>query len=264
MIVATKIDTVTARQKLTARHAPYWHRIMQGQYIGYRKISDQAPGTWIARYRDVGTGKVSLNSLGALDTVTPSDQYDAAVKAADAWFSHRDGGGSAEALTVAHACARYVENLRSHGREKTAVDADARFKRWVYPNQKFSNTVLLKLTPGIVNDWRVKLAKTKAIPQDRSKEATKPRSASSLNRDMATLKARSALRASTSALCSSPSHNSPRHWPARGLAGPVVVLDFAHATGGARKAEAGPPPGAPREAMRSAALVAARAARFVI
>ena len=123
MVVATKIDTVTARQKLTARHAPYWHRIMQGQYIGYRKISDQAPGTWIARYRDVGTGKVSLNSLGALDTVTPSDQYDAAVKAADAWFSHRERGGSAEVLTVAHACARYVDNLHSHGREKTAVDA---------------------------------------------------------------------------------------------------------------------------------------------
>lgn len=189
MIVATKIDTVTARQKLTARHAPYWHRITQGQYIGFRKVSDTSSGTWIARYRDESSGKVSLNSLGALDTVTPSDQYDAAVTAADAWFSHRDGGGSAEALTVAQACARYVENLRSHGREKTAVDADARFRRWVYPNQKFSNTVLLKLTPGIVNDWRVKLAKTKAIPQDRTKEATKPRSASSLNRDMATLKA---------------------------------------------------------------------------
>ena len=112
--MATKLDTVTARQKLTARHAPYWHRIARRRYIGYRKISDDAPGAWIARFRDEDTGKASINSLGALDAVTPSDQYDAAVKAADVWFSHRDSGGSTEALTVANACTRYVENLRAH------------------------------------------------------------------------------------------------------------------------------------------------------
>ena len=187
--MATKIDTVTARQKLTPRRNPYWDRIARGRYIGFRKISDDAPGAWVARYRDENTGKAVWRSLGALDEISSSDRYDAAVKATEVEFAHLDGGGSTEVLTVAQACARYVENLRSHGREKTAVDAEARFKRWVYPNQKFSNTVLLKLTPAIVNDWRVKLAKTKAIPQDRSKEATKPRSASSLNRDMATLKA---------------------------------------------------------------------------
>ena len=187
--MATKIDTVTARQKLEARRNPYWDRIARGRYIGYRKISDDAPGAWVARYRDENTGKAIWHSLGALEEISPSERYDAAVKATEARFAHLDSGGSAEALTVAQACARYVENLRSHGREKTAVDADARFKRWVYSNQKFGNTVLQKLTPGAVNDWRVKLAKTKAIPQDRTKEATKPRSASSLNRDMATLKA---------------------------------------------------------------------------
>ncbi len=46
----------------------------------------------------------------------------------------------------------------------------------------------MKLTAGQINDWRVKLASTPAIPQDKSKVSIKPRSGSSLNRDMAVFK----------------------------------------------------------------------------
>ncbi len=53
---------------------------------------------------------------------------------------------------------------------------------------KLSKTPILKLTAGQINDWRVKLASTPAIPQDKSKVSTKPRSGSSLNRDMAVFK----------------------------------------------------------------------------
>lgn len=46
----------------------------------------------------------------------------------------------------------------------------------------------MKLTTGQVNDWRVKLASTPAIPQNKNNASTKPRSGSSLNRDMAVFK----------------------------------------------------------------------------
>jgi prepilin-type processing-associated H-X9-DG protein len=47
----------------------------------------------------------------------------------------------------------------------------------------------MKLTPGMLNDWRNKLVKTPALLQDKTKEATKPRTDSSINREMAVLKA---------------------------------------------------------------------------
>ena len=187
--MATKIDTVTSRDDLKARHAPYWHKLSKGCFLGFRKVSDQSAGAWLALYRDEGTGKRTLHSLKSFDTVTPADRFTAAKKAAEVWFAHRDAGGSNDALTVKAACERYVTHLRAGGREKTAIDAEARFKRWVYPHTKFSKTQLLKLTPGVVNDWRMKLASSKAIPQDKTKAATEPRAASSLNRDMSTLKA---------------------------------------------------------------------------
>jgi integrase len=187
--MATKIDTVTARDALAVRHGPYFHKIINGCFVGFRKHSDQSAGAWLALYRDADTGKRTLHSLGSFDTVTPADRFTAAKKAAEVWFAHLDAGGSNEALTVRDACERYVTHLRNGGREKTAIDADARFKRWVFPHSKFSKTLLVKLTPGIVHDWRMKLANANAIPQDKTKAATEPRSASSLNRDMSTLKA---------------------------------------------------------------------------
>jgi len=187
--MATKIDTAGDRDKLTIRGAPYWHKVITGCFIGFRKLSDNTAGAWYAAYRDADTGKRTLHSLGNFDTLTPADRFTAAKKAAEIWFAHLDAGGSNDALTVRDACERYVTHLRNSGREKTAIDADARFKRWVYPQAKFSKTPLVKLTPGIVNDWRMKLANSKAIPQDKTKAATEPRSASSLNRDMSTLKA---------------------------------------------------------------------------
>lgn len=47
----------------------------------------------------------------------------------------------------------------------------------------------MKLTGKQVDDWRKNLRKTLAIPQDKEKAATRPRSESSLNRDMTTLRA---------------------------------------------------------------------------
>lgn len=186
--MATKIDTVTARSNLKARHAPYWHKIRSECHLGYRKTTPDSKGTWIARFRD-DSGKYQLHSLGSLEHVTHANRYDVAAKLAGEWFGHREVGMSNESITVADACDRYVAKARAEGRENAAKDLEGRFRRWVYSDKKLSKTAVVKLTPGMLIDWRSRLIKTPALLQDKTKEATKPRAASSINREMAVLKA---------------------------------------------------------------------------
>jgi integrase len=186
--MAAKIDTVSARRDLKALHAPYWQKLGVGLHVGFRKITAQSVGTWIARFRE-DSGKYQLHSLGSLETFTGADRYAEAVKQANAWFDHRGRGGSNEALTVEQACQRYVQQSRDEGREANAKDAESRFKRWVYPNKALSATPVMKLTPAMLNTWRIALVKTPLIPQDRTKEHSEARATSSVNRDVATFKA---------------------------------------------------------------------------
>jgi integrase len=186
--MATKIDTVSARRDLKARHAPYWQKVRAECHLGFRKTTTESVGAWIARYRDTD-GKYQLHSLGSLETVTGADRYVEAVKRAGEWFDHRGKGGSKELLTVQQACQRYVQKARDESRDDAATDLEGRFRRWVHSNPKLSNTPVIKLTPGMLNDWRNMLVKTPAMLQDKTKKATKPRAASSINREMAVLKA---------------------------------------------------------------------------
>lgn len=188
--MATKIDSVTARNALKIQREPYWHRLSKGVYLGYRKMTTTvAGGSWILRAIDGSTGKQTYKALGDFSELADNLRFDAAKKSADDWVTHLGKGGSKEALTVELACVRYVQKARDEGREKSAIDLDGRFRRWVYSDKKLRNTLVMKLTPGLLNDWRNKLAKTPALLQDKTKEATKPRAASSINREMAVLKA---------------------------------------------------------------------------
>ncbi len=171
------------------RHSPYWQALRTGCYLGYRKTTSKSRGVWLARHRSEDTGKQQLHSLGKFDHLPPNEQFDAAKREAEAWFDHIGAGGSGKDMTIQKACEEYVTDLRQKRGEVAADDADGRFRRWVYSDPKFAGTLLLKLTPKVINDWRTLLANTKARPQDKTKEATKTRSASSLNRDMTTLRA---------------------------------------------------------------------------
>ena len=183
-----EVSTVKARNNLKPRRDPYWHRLSKGQYLGYRKMKSGAPGTWAARMLDETTGKQQAHPLGGFGELPDHERYDAARRAAEAWFKHRGAGGSLDAITIGAACERLVQKYRDDNRELAAKDADGRFKRWVYPNKKFASTLIQKLTASMLADWRTKLAKTPAMHQDKSVVSNKPRAASSLNRDMAVLK----------------------------------------------------------------------------
>lgn len=186
--MAIRIDTVTARDKLKPNPNPYWHKITKGSYIGYRKLTATSTGSWYIRTTNESTNTYERQSLGDFSELPPSQRYDAALKAAQERLTHLGKGGRNEAITVGEACNRLVKWYRSAGREKAAIDAEGRFKRWVHSNKRFADTQLLKLTSGMVNDWRNNLAKQPAIHQNKQIKGDKPRAASTLNRDMAVLK----------------------------------------------------------------------------
>ena len=186
--MATKIDTVTAREKLLAREAPYWAKIRDKCHLGFRKKTSTSTGTWQVRFNE-GVGKVQQHTLGSLDHVVPSRRYDEALKEANKWFDYRNAGGSSTSITVAQACQRYVAKKRDQKKESSALDLEGRYSRWVYTDQKLSNTLVMKLAPNQLYEWRMMLTKTPARLQDKSKIATKLRAPSSINREMASLKA---------------------------------------------------------------------------
>jgi integrase len=187
--MATKIDTVTSRDKLKVRREPYWHRVSKGCFMGYRKMIAGPGGSWVARALDESTGKQVYHALGDFSELPDHERFDVAQKAAVAWFDHRKTGGNSTTITVGQACKRYVQKQRDDKKVAATKDMEIRFNRWMFSDKKLSNTPLLKLTQGQIHDWRNKLTQGKAIPQDKEKESTKGRAASTINREMAVLKA---------------------------------------------------------------------------
>jgi integrase len=65
----SKLDTRSARAKLSQRREPYWTVVSAGCAIGYRRGKN---GTWIARLRDE-TGRQHYQTLGAADDHRDAD-----------------------------------------------------------------------------------------------------------------------------------------------------------------------------------------------
>lgn len=186
----TRIDTVDMRNKLKPRDEPYWVRLSTGCMLGYRKMTAGSTGTWIARYR-ADNGKREKRSLGEFNNLSPSLRYDEAKKAAESWFLHLGKGGSTESVNVRKACERYVLHVREDRGDKPADDLDMRFKRWVYSDSVLSKLDLTKLTKTRIESWRKAMAQTpvKVNRDNREVPLTRLRAASSVNRDIAALRA---------------------------------------------------------------------------
>jgi len=41
----------------SARRRPHWHRVSKGCQLGFRHMTREAHGTWLARSLDAATGK---------------------------------------------------------------------------------------------------------------------------------------------------------------------------------------------------------------
>lgn len=182
---------VEARSRLKPRREPYWQRVAQGQYLGFRRLAGgPASGTWLARSRDPDDGKQRYMALGEFDDLPPNERHDAAMRKAAEWFKHLAAGGTVEVLTVGQACSAYVEHIRDTKGDAAADELKARFRRTVAASP-LASIKLLKLTQGNVETWRKALAR-KPVKVNRSPDTPlvqRPRSASSVNRDTTALRA---------------------------------------------------------------------------
>lgn len=184
--MAHRLDTVDGRARLKPRRSPYWHKLASGNHIGFRKMAATAEGTWLAQAYDSATQKQTRRSLGAFGDMPAHMRFDAAKKAAEAWFEHLGRGGSTAAVTVRKACARYVAHLREEGREAAAKDTEARFRRRVEADP-IADLELSKLARPHVTEWRKRLVKAPIAKKTGGKAPA--RAASSVNRDMTAFRA---------------------------------------------------------------------------
>ena len=183
-----KIQKVSDRAKLHPRREPYWQRISKGCFLGFRRTVSNSKGNWIARFRDAGTGKQLFVSLGDFGNFSESERFDIAKNNADEWFRHLDKGGSPDVITVRQACLRYLIHVEQQKGAASAKDIKRRFEQYVFNDRAITEIEITKLTPIHIDGWRTRLA---VLPAQSGPNRGKPRSASSLNRDMTCL--RSAL-----------------------------------------------------------------------
>lgn len=183
--MTTKIDTVTARDKLKPQREPYWDRVSKGCYVGFRKMSKESSGVWRARYRS-DTGKQVATTLGTLDEYPDHERYDKAVALAREWFEHVGMGGAVKAVTVMDACTAYVKHIRGEKGDTAADDIQARYRRWV-KSDPIHKVELMKLTREHVKSFRRRLMSA-PVKINKAGE-TRKRAADSINRDMTALRA---------------------------------------------------------------------------
>ena len=140
------------RERLAARREPYWQRLAEGAYLGFRR----GAGTWVARYRG-RDGKQQYRAIGE------ALEYDAAKQIAEDWLAQLAGAAvrTVKRGTVREALDSYLTDLRRHGRGDAAKDAEARFKRTIY-EAPIASIELEKVTREDFLEWRDGLRKGRA------------------------------------------------------------------------------------------------------
>ena len=86
--MASRIDTVSAREKLRPRRGPYWHRVSKGSCVGFRRMARVGHEKRLARSLDASSGKQIYKTLGELTELPAHLRFDAAQREALAWFEH--------------------------------------------------------------------------------------------------------------------------------------------------------------------------------
>lgn len=176
-----------SRALLAPRREPYWHRIREGCFLGYRALIE-GDGTWVARYRDAD-GKQQYRALGTF-TDGKASAFDQAAKASTEFFANCDAGIRADDETVWTACEQYARHLRAEQGDRKADAELARLRRLVR-GERLARIELAALRPEHVREWRQSLMQRPARI-DRTKGAepvTRARAPATFNRDLVPLRA---------------------------------------------------------------------------
>ena len=188
--MALDLSKIGEREKLKAVREPHWQRLRAGCFLGFRPSKQGGKGTWIARAYDADDSKYRLKALGDFGTLTGNEIFAAARKAAEAFAELIEAGGAVRTKieTVADACREYAKSKNKRG--VVRAEAGERFCRYVY-DDSLGRVKLEKLRKRHVIDWRERLEARPALVSRRKKGDTvhRERAASTLNRDMAALRA---------------------------------------------------------------------------
>lgn len=181
--MALDLSKVGIRERLKAQREPHWQRLRAGCFLGFRPSKRGGKGTWIARAYDEDSSKYRVKSLGDFGTLAGNQMFAAAKKDAEALAELIEAGGEVRAKleTVADACREYA---------KTRDEAGHRFRRYVYADP-IAKVKLAKLRRRHVKEWRERLEAQPALVSRRKTGETieRNRAASTVNRDMAVLRA---------------------------------------------------------------------------
>ena len=160
----TDLSRKRDRDRLAKDPNPYWQRLAQGQYLGWRSTS----GSWVARFGEPSPGKSTTGKARyvkgkqhycVLEGIG-RDDYDAAHKAAQDWLARMGAGGGVAVKrgTVMDALNEYIADLREQGRDDTADEAESRFKTTV-GGDALASVPLESLTKETFRLWRKRLMK---------------------------------------------------------------------------------------------------------
>lgn len=181
--MAIDLSRVGEREKLKVQREPYWQRLRAGCFLGFRPSKRGGKGTWIARAYDEDSRKYHLKSLGDFGTLAGNEIFTAAKREAEAIAELVETGGEPqkEIETVADACREYA---------KEHPEAEQRFRRNV-DSDPIAKVKLRKLRKRHAKEWRSRLEAKPALVSRRKDGIPlyRARALSSVNRDMATLRA---------------------------------------------------------------------------
>jgi integrase len=181
--MALDLSKVGNRERLKAQREPHWQRLRAGCFLGFRPSKRGSKGTWIARAYDEDAGKYQVKSLGDFGTLPGSEMFAAAKREAEKLAELVEAGGEVRAKieTVKDACEEYA---------KTRPEAEHRFRRYVYADP-IAKVKLAKLRRRHLKEWRDRLEALPSLVSRRKKgePVHRERAASTVNRDMAVLRA---------------------------------------------------------------------------
>ena len=115
----TDLTRKRTRDRLPVRPDPYWLRLKEGAYLGFRR----GPDTWLARWRD-RDHRQSYQPLGE------ALEFDVAKHKAEEWLGQIAGSAVRRPKrgTVREALERYIEDLKQQGRPGTATEVARRYR----------------------------------------------------------------------------------------------------------------------------------------
>jgi integrase len=182
------LSRIGEREKLKpkAGDEPHWQRLRQGVYLGYRPSKKKAGGTWFARFYDAEANRNARKRLGDYGTLSGHDVFKQAKADAETWAETVESGGerARDMVTVKDACEAYLE-------QKPGSIAEGVFRRHVY-SDPIAKVKLDKLRRHHLKEWRKRLEQAPALvtrTKVAEKKRMKPRSQSTVNRDMVPLRA---------------------------------------------------------------------------